>query len=375
MNKVINILLSCFLLLDSIYGYFQKYNFGYGYVFQFLKLVLISLLFYKNFRKRLSSNIYLIIVLIYFIFGTGLVYLFDFKYSLKNYFEMINLSLKFIGGPLLYFFIKNSNYFTVKKIERILILNYIVCILNFGLYFFNLGYPQYAATNTGGRGYFFSGNEISITFLILSVSLLTISHINKIIIFINLVSCYILSTKTILLGFLIVFCSDFYKKIKKWNSYIVIIIFSSLFFYVNNQHEINLINHYKELASKTDFTSFLLSNRNRYVYELLKNYSNINVYEYLFGLRLNKTIEMDCFDIIINYGFIGIVLIYVYYAYLLYIVFKNKKNDFKIKSLDVLIILFVSNLTGHFTFSSMAQIFFALVNVYYYKKFQEGSKI
>ncbi|MFW9877872.1 MAG: hypothetical protein ACFFG0_32730 [Candidatus Thorarchaeota archaeon] len=75
---------------------------------------------------------------------------------------------------------------------------------------------------------------------------------------------------------------------------------------------------------------------------------------------------MDFFDVLLNYGIIGVILTYSFFTYLFLIANKNrKKKNYPYAGLVMLVNMvfsFVSFFAGHIIFSAMAGIFISLLN-------------
>ena len=190
-------------------------------------MILIYLVFKKDKRKSIFFFlVYILLSIIYTILLTNN----NINTEITNLFQIFYLPL----------FIIFFNSYDNEKINNDLILKLYFIYLNLIIipYFLGIGYSvsEFYKEKIGYLGLFYGGNEISaILICLLPISLKTLKdkkNIIKIIFFIELFMCtYLIGTKTLMLGVLIVFmyfiirylsCS--YKNFSKLKKIIVIII-------------------------------------------------------------------------------------------------------------------------------------------------------
>ena len=90
----------------------------------------------------------------------------------------------------------------------------------------------------------------------------------------------------------------------------------------------------------------------------------------LFGMGGARTVEMDQADTLLNYGIVGIVVVYLFYLSLVVKAFRKRKINpyaYFVFGMDVFI-LAASCFAGHLLFSGLMGIPFALMNALIYRK-------
>ena len=82
----------------------------------------------------------------------------------------------------------------------------------------------------------------------------------------------------------------------------------------------------------------------------------------------SRTVEMDPFDVLLNYGIVGVLLCYSFYIYLLIKSWKYRRKNMiaKLVLYVNLLILSASSFAGHIIFSGMASWLIALINTLIY---------
>ena len=109
----------------------------------------------------------------------------------------------------------------------------------------------------------------------------------------------------------------------------------------------------------------LLSGREEYWLEEKSDLLEGGIGNIIMGLGEARTVEMDIFDTFLNYGIIGVTIIYSFFFYLLYRAYqkKNQNSWAKVVLFINVMLIIASSLSGHIVFSGMAGPFIALVNV------------
>ncbi|MBU2974886.1 O-antigen ligase family protein [Zobellia sp. B3R18] len=278
--------------------------------------------------------------------------------------------------------------------------SYFILILNIFVKYLGLGYPAYKNGGMGSKGFFYAGNEISALLIILCSILAFViwEQGNKtkyyIFLFINLLGGLTISSKTAILGILLVFFIIPFQgkslKIKRFIPLITatiallpIVFFLSWKFIQNSSIMLRFQYNYDQL----DIWSFILSSRNVFLVNSYETYKNeydfiekiIGVgetkYEYLNDF---KVVEMDIVDIFFTYGFIGLAtfLLMIYFVFLQSKKFSrcNDRPFANLVTMMVLILLLISTLAGHVFGSGMSAIFIAvLFSLMYVKRERKSS--
>lgn len=332
-----------------------------------------------------------------------------------------------ISALFIYFYIKDGNKIDVKAI--------VYCTL---IYCAMVKFAELTGTNQatyrgdlslGTKGWFYSGNELS---AILSITLpITIMYVSTNISFIGITTLLLqihtllsIGTKTSLISTALIEVALFIlaiiwsiKEKNKTNYILVCVLIISIIFTVcimpntasykffairieentvpitPSEDNVDDFEVTGEPDSITDITSFILNGRQDFLKAQKALYSNTNILEKLFGVKYEnrlgyansgqiKTIEIDIYDIIINYGMIGTTLFYFpillcMFSYIFDMEKKYKKsihnNIFILTAL--IVALAISCIAGHVLTSSTIEIFVAYIIGELFLKKQEASDI
>lgn len=344
-----------------------------------LFLIIIVVWLYKNSKKK--HLIYLIIG--YFIIDC--IYIFFFT-SNSLYQEIANLFQIFYLPFVLYFFMKYENSVINDKFIFQIYLVYLNLIII--PYFLNIGVyaSDYYVGKSGYYGLFNGGNEISA--IILGLMPIAIKYLVgiknnflRIITLIETIFCiYLIGTKTILLGSIIVIIYFIFKwlyhnyqKINKKNLVkILIIAFLVLLvgylvlpmtpLYKNIYLALKFfnVNSIGDFANLDVIDNIIFSGRLNILANINEIYIDSSLLVHLFGLGettlLNlKLVEIDIFDIFYSIGLIGF-LIYIVTNIL---ILKKIKIDGTYKFSFILLVI-VSLFTGHILTSTCVSLYFGI---------------
>ena len=344
-----------------------------------LFLVIISFWLYKKCRKKLLFYI----LLGYFVIDVVYIILFT---NNSIYQEIANLFQIFYLPLVILFFQLYEN----KKINLSLIFKVYLIYLNFIIvpYFLHIGVyaSEYYPGKSGYYGLFNGGNEISAVILAMLPWIIHYLSNNrnvflKIFTAIETIFCiYLIGTKTILLGSIIVLLYFLIPKIFKIFKkdvlknilisiliatillILIIIVVPSMPLYKNILLALKFFN----VNSLTDFLkievidNIIFSGRLNILENINEIYCNSQFITYIFGLGettlLNlKLIEIDIFDIFYSIGILGI------FIYLMIMIKGIKKAKLKsIYLFSFILLIFVSLFTGHILTSTCVSIYLGL---------------
>ena len=344
-----------------------------------LFLVIISFWLYKKCRKKLLFYI----LLGYFVIDVVYIILFT---NNSIYQEIANLFQIFYLPLVILFFQLYEN----KKINLSLIFKVYLIYLNFIIvpYFLHIGVyaSEYYLGKSGYYGLFNGGNEISAVILAMLPWIVHYLSNNrnvflKIFTAIETIFCiYLIGTKTILLGSIIVLLYFLIPKIFKIFKkdvlknilisiliatillILIIIVVPSMPLYKNILLALKFFN----VNSLTDFLkievidNIIFSGRLNILENINEIYCNSQFITYIFGLGettlLNlKLIEIDIFDIFYSIGILGI------FIYLMIMIKGIKKAKLKsIYLFSFILLIFVSLFTGHILTSTCVSIYLGL---------------
>lgn len=344
-----------------------------------LFLIIIVVWLYKNSKKK--HLIYLIIG--YFIIDC--IYIFFFT-SNSLYQEIANLFQIFYLPFVLYFFMKYENSVINDKFVFQIYLVYLNLIII--PYFLNIGVyaSDYYVGKSGYYGLFNGGNEISAIILgLMPIAIKYLVSIKnnflRIITLIETIFCiYLIGTKTILLGSIIVIIYFIFKwlyhnyqKINKKNlvkililAFLVLLVgylvlpMTPLYKNIYLALKFFNVNSIGDFANLDVIDNIIFSGRLNILANINEIYIDSSLLVRLFGLGettlLNlKLIEIDTFDIFYSIGLIGF-LIYIVTNIL---ILKKIKIDGTYKFSFILLVI-VSLFTGHILTSTCVSLYFGI---------------
>ena len=339
-------------------------------------IILVYLIIKKDNRKSIFFFlIYFLLSIIYNILLTNN----NLNLEITNIFQIFYLP----------FFIIFFNSYDNKKINNNLVLKLYFIYLNLIIipYFSGIGYSvsEFYKEKIGYLGLFYGGNEISaILTCLLPISLITLKDKNqiiKIIFIIELFMCtYLIGTKTLMFGVLIVFiyfvtrylsCS--YKSFSKLKKFIVIIIpililvsiciiipYTPMFKNIITAAKFFKVDS-NNLFSMYGLNKIVFSGRLGFLEKINNIFINSSILSIFMGIGKTtlintKLIEIDIFDIFYSIGIIGFVI------WILYMIkgMKNSKLNGIYKFTFILLII-ISIFAGHILTSTNVSIYLALM--------------
>ena len=315
-SKLFDIIIVLFLLLspviDLITGIEVNNNFIYT-IGMIIRPIILLIIFMYLINLRRDRGI-ILLLLIYGLITTFSIFMIKFNSILDE----ISIVTKIFYLPILIlFFNRYKNKFINNKLLFIILIEYLLMIII--PYIIN-------------KDLFLFSSKLSISYIILILFPLVYNYLlNKnyilryILIFLTVISTYILRENILIIG-LIIYVIYFYLKyilkeyknstnIKKTILIIIIIIFiiGSIFLIprLTMYHNIlEIIKKHNITGFNQDFINYVIFNGKLNVLDTLNAYYNItNIYGHLIGLTTNITshviIGIDFFDIFYNIGIIG----------------------------------------------------------------------
>ena len=299
--------------------------------------------------------------------------------------------LKFVNVVFVYYaavMIFKSESISEKKIHAIFHINSIVLLLNIYVGLLGIGYYAYE-NNLGCRGFIYAHNEMSgMQAVLFGVSYYFIydRYASKkvVLLIVNcffLIAALLVTTKA---GILLVLISlilvplvhmkygVFYSFLKMSKKKLVVLlsIVCVVFYcgYVLLDYS-GAISRWAYFFGK-DGVNAIYSSRDTFWKEEKMEWEEGNLGVKLFGMGGARTVEMDQADTLLNYGIVGIVVVYLFYLSLVVKAFRKRKINpyaYFVFGMDVFI-LAASCLAGHLLFSGLMGIPFALMNALIYRK-------
>ena len=385
-KKNINIIIAIFILiqpiLDILTGlclHLLNLNLTIGIVIRVLFMIFIVCISLFVFKKEKLLMPYLIIGIYCFLYLLGII---AFKNGVGLFYELQGLVKVF------YYPIMLLSIYSIRKEINISKLTLFTTMFLYLIFIFiptllGLGFKTYEITKVGTLGFFNSANEISGIISILTPFLFIILFssnklIPKILItLMYLVVILMMGTKTPFLSLGIVIGMTFiylwfnwlhkkeYKKLVYSFGIILIgillvfLIVPKTNFYKNIKTELDFIevdNPTEVLSSYKLIDHAIFGQRLSFLEKRSNEYSKSNLYQKLIGIgylkngKETKQVEMDFFDIYINHGFIGFLLVMLVLIYVLKdMIINHKKLDYEnyMVLTSIILIFLLSLITGH----------------------------
>ena len=382
-TKIIGVFLIISPFLDLLTSLGIHYNVNALTVGTILRgLFMLFMIYYSVFinkKNRKRNIIFLSLIFIYLILFLTQVALTDgsILYEIKVFFKTF------------YFLVLGV---TISNIEKpVDIKYYIICFTTYLLLVFipnilDIGFNSYEIAKVGQVGWFNSANEISVILSILTPLLIMyLSHNkNKVLIsiytIIILVTFFSIGTKVPILSLAIIgviyIFYFIYKFIKEKNikkltviactivllTGTITIFLQKTSFYKNIEIHLNYLEVDNILDIFTDIElidHFLLGSRLKLSNNNFNEFKTSNITNIFLGIGAeHRQSEMDFFDILINYGLIGSLIILT----ILIILIVTEKPKYKLNTFISLLLLFmISFLSGHVLVSPAVSIFIPLL--------------
>tara|TARA_B100000378_G_scaffold118180_2_gene94748 strand:- start:822 stop:2009 length:1188 start_codon:yes stop_codon:yes gene_type:complete len=360
---------------------------------QFYKLFLLVLMAFKV----LYTRDFLFFILIFFSFLIAPFFGFIKTGDFYFFIEDVITAIKWVSIPLSFFYFKNlfqSTYFIkiYNWIKYSVILGFLFLLINLALGAAGLGMSFYFhgyGNAVGTRGFIYAGNELTI--LVLTLGFLIASYLKQnkyykifvLSLFIFLIFSFLITSKTVLGGVLVVFLipwiSSISKRIsfKKLQIWFVVFLLGlptliGVFYYGVTKSGVLEKLKISSKMNDGDFWQTLLSNRNNFLIDGWIIYrEKYNFLEKVLGLGQNFYVnlvesipELDFFTLLFTNGISGlsILLIIIYYWFLN----ANKLKELKGYNYSNAVILFLffliisANLAGHIFSSAIAGFYIGL---------------
>lgn len=379
-------LYSTLLLLDSINGFLieKSLDFPLG---QLVKLVLLALII-KYYAVTKSNIQTLALITFYFIFYIlHLSLIIECKSVQDSILPMSKFIIAPIGFTLFRRLIIQKPTETYNNVLIIIYINFAILVANVILGLLGLGFSSYSDGDysQGVRGFFYSINELSGVIILLFGFIVFYSRyyfLGKTKNFLLVVAAILFftisfGTKTGMGCMLVCVMYSyyvFYNKKKISNrillySSIVILLFIIIFLGYKMVVANGLIQRWQYLYNTIDNPyTFLLSGRDLFWEEEKGEYLSSGFLGIIFGLGDWHTVEMDHFDALINYGVIGLIIVYSFWFDLIRRAYKLRKKNVlaRFVLLVDLLIVFFSLVAGHLLFSGIMNPFVPIINILMY---------
>lgn len=309
----------------------------------------------------------------------------------------ISWTFKFLYFYLCYrfflYYLRN-NY---GNIDLLFYIAFLALILNSISSFLGFGYSQYEfqGERVGSRGFFYAGNELGAFLIIVGLYILYFAYKRNIVLYFIvsialLFAATQLASKVAIIGVILsiplvplVFLYANSISIVEYNltdiyrSFLLIIstMLSGAYSIYYVLYDLNLYSRLYYFSKKFDIITLLFSYRNVWAKEMLSIfYTKANLLNYFFGYSYsiysynnNKTVEIDCIDIFLVYGFFGILLTYGFLIQAFIRIFMHSnvtiinKPQYLMAMNITIIILCVSVTAGHVINSGLIASYLAAI--------------
>lgn len=377
-EKILPTILLTFPFLDFLTGICSwNHYFSIGLLVKGI-LLLLALFYIIKYHKD-KKTIWIFLILLCVFSGIYLVYQY---YNQSSLFTELTHLMKIFYFPILILFFQTYPY-PLKKEDLYKVL---LCYLLLYLipYPFGLGHNMnelYPEKNLY-LSYFFTGNELANTFIILLAVtcfyFLEKKRINILSLILIILMLLLLGTKTMYACLILISCYLLFqhrKQLKKsftkyWKQILfgfagVLILFFLWFprsdFYTNIKTSLRFygVDSIPELFTVQNIDHVIFSSRLSFLKDIHEIYAKEKPIGLLLGLgrakiTQTKEIEMDIFDIFYSIGILGTLL----YLYSLYISLRHTKWKKEYRFLFSLLLL-ISCITGHVLLSPMVSTFLA----------------
>lgn len=384
------IILFCYFLLivDSVNGFLIQNSITVP-VSLLYKNLFIGLVLIRVLRQRKEmADIYLILLYV-----AVLVFSYGFHASGFALGTTLVHLIKFLTTIILYKYFKNlineHGWPLFPYLSRIFVINGVVLMGSILLGPFGLGYRQYGESFSF-RGFFYAGNELSGAFLIIAPFLLYLFlYTRKKITNYYYLLCLLLMAVGVLIGtktgLIAIFLSILYvhrtyflqKKQVSLTHKVVVPLIKVLMVVIlvavtaNYIQESGSWSRWEYLYSKGGLSELIFSSRDRYWSVEKVEFLEAEFFDRVFGLGGARTVEMDVHDTLLNYGYLGLCVVYGFFALLFLRAFRAIRFSPFCKLVLFVDGMFImaSTLSGHLIFSGTSNTFIALINAFIYFKY------
>lgn len=269
-----------------------------------------------------------------------------------------------------------------ENVQKIFYINSIVLLLNIYSGLLGLGYYAYGE-NLGCKGFIYAHNEMSgLNAVLFGTSYFFIYNryastkmLLGVVSLIFLIASLLVATKA---GILLVLISlilvpfvhmkyGLFRSVLKISKVKLFVLFSIICLVLYYGYWLldysGAIDRWTYFFDK-DGVDAIYSSRDTFWEEEKVEWEEGNIWVKLFGMGGNRTVEMDQADTLLNYGIIGVIIVYSFYFSLVIKAFRYRKKSKYAKfvfGMDISI-LAASCFAGHLLFSGLMGIPFALMN-------------
>lgn len=380
-NTLICKLCAIWLIVDSVNGFFMNIGMMLP-ISQSYKLLVLLLMIYICIHRKIGIAS---VMLLFFYIAVLFLHLSFINEDASSTF--IHLS-KFVTTIFSFLYFRDILFTNPDKsfslIYYIFKLNFAILIMNILLGLIGVGYYTYPTEKLGFKGFFYAGNELAGIISIFFPFFLFIVFYKKtklmylvFALFLVFVSALIGTKSALLISVISSFTIPYMygsQKERRIVTVTLIFIFVIVSFFLAHE-EIEMIDRMIFFYEKGGLAYLLLSSRDEYWIERSREFFEGSFGVQLLGLGGNRTIEMDPFDTLVNYGYLGVMIVYSVIFFFIYRSFKCRNQIIfgKVIFFSNILILLISTLAGHIYYSAMSSLFIAVLNSLTYSKLKSLS--
>ncbi|MEZ8816959.1 O-antigen ligase family protein [Vibrio cyclitrophicus] len=347
-------------------------------------IILFVILIYSYFKER---NYFVILVTLLIFSVTSAFYHFKSQQVFGVFFQSLSDAVKFLSCLffIFYFMILEKNgELSEGLLKKITLVGLLTIYANVALGVMGFGFSTYGnySIDEGGvgvKGFFFAGNELGPALICLFSSQMilfknwsmTAKFISAVV---AVIAAVLISTKTAILGIVLLVCWYFSKNIPIYFRLICysVALFSIFSLAIDFEYFIRTWEGYALFdkllfqAEKVDILYAITSGRTEYATEILSIYfQGIDVGSLLFGIGRSSVnyygrsiIEVDFLDAFVWFGALGGIAFFASYLCFFSLIYWRKvKNSEKSNfSLNLALITTISAISGHVFYSGLVAI-------------------
>ena len=401
-DEIIIGLIAIVLVIDSINGIFIRI--GLPSISQLYKIFLLGLMAVRIVKYSIKDFIVCCSVLLLLILPTIVGF-----YKEGGHLEILKIDIAIIFKYILlifsYFFfsnlIKKNSNFLIGDILFVMNASFIVIALNMILGILGFGFAQYGEgsdeISIGTKGFFYAGNEITGVMIVVFVFILFQTYKNKKLSFYILTALVLLllslmkATKGAILGTILsiisvpflYYCPKLlrvsFTTLKRTLLMVISLVLLAIVVY-QGIFITGLSVRLKYFFLRKGIVSFILSSRDVALKKSLQEFiENSSLFEILFGKGTYLftravvdnygqpiIVEIDLFDFLFQFGFIGVTIVYGFHLYWLFrsIYFWKTGHKTYVRFIFLMntLMLFISLSAGHIFNSGMVTLFLGMLN-------------
>lgn len=359
--SVINVLLSVYLLVDILTGYFHLNNYPISISVPFKMVLLVLMIIVIAYDAKSIIGIWFLILHTFFC----LIHIENISADPSTGINNL-IKLNFCIIMYVYFRYYFSSCYLGKR-DSIVFTNEIFFFINLILALLGMGYSTYSGLDVGLKGFFYAGNELgALTFCLCVFSFIKYKcKLWPILLYSGV--AFLIGTKTPLFAIWIFYLLvSMFGDSKLSHKGMLFIGIALVLIYVNRTSILNIesvqfhIENLKKHEMQNDtFINSVLSGRIDFSHNLIENMSeNFSLANILLGYGIpEKAAEIDPIDTLYSFGIITLIVQTAFYCIVIWI----SREDRVLLSFNIVYFL-LSIFAGHIWFNTTSILIFCIIN-------------